>query len=88
LLDLFERPHHPYTQQLLSSILRVDQPGDLDTRQALEPGAIRYDLSGCRFANRCPAVHDPCWDERPITTRNGKGVAVNCHLFETAEDMQ
>jgi peptide/nickel transport system ATP-binding protein len=86
LMDLFERPQHPYTKQLMESILRVDQPGDLDTRKALQPGAIRYDLSGCHFANRCPLVHDPCWNERPMTVQNESGHAVNCHLFASTED--
>lgn len=87
-LDLFERPQHPYTQQLMNSILRVDRPDDLDTRQALTPGAIRHDIDGCRFANRCPHVHDRCWQQRPITTQlgeNGAEHTVNCHLFDHVE---
>lgn len=80
-MDLFEHPRHPYTQHLMGSILRVDQPVDLDTREALKPGSIRYDLIGCRFANRCPHVHAPCWNLRPSVVQNEVGQAVSCHKY-------
>jgi peptide/nickel transport system ATP-binding protein len=64
-VELFARPQHPYTQRLMSSILRIDRPSELDTSQALPPISVQYDIPGCRFANRCPYVHTPCMDRRP-----------------------
>lgn len=79
--DLFARPQHPYTVRLLSSILRVDRPSDLDTAQALAPTSILYDMPGCRFANRCPDVRPVCWERRPppfaVTTEH----SVICHKY-------
>jgi peptide/nickel transport system ATP-binding protein/oligopeptide transport system ATP-binding protein len=61
--DLFARPLHPYTQGLLNSILRLD-PGRERRRQLYTiKGSVPslYALPrGCRFSDRCPAVHEPC----------------------------
>jgi oligopeptide/dipeptide ABC transporter ATP-binding protein len=76
--ELFAHPQHPYTERLLSSILRVDRPFDFaqdrpselgapptESIGSLRPISILYDVPGCRFANRCPDVRRACWDHRP-----------------------
>ncbi|MBX3577466.1 MAG: ABC transporter ATP-binding protein [Rhizobiaceae bacterium] len=61
--DLFATPLHPYTQGLLNSILRLE-PGKERRRQLYTiKGSVPslYALPrGCRFSDRCPAVHEPC----------------------------
>ena len=57
---LFERPTHPYTEALLSSIPRVDR----DARE-LKPIAgqvppITAMPSGCRYGDRCPLRIERC----------------------------
>jgi len=79
--DLFARPQHPYTERLLSSILRIDRPVDLDTTQALTLTPISYEMAGCRFANRCPDVHAPCWSQRPPPVEVSAGHTVICHKY-------
>ncbi|MGH2524802.1 MAG: ABC transporter ATP-binding protein, partial [Anaerolineales bacterium] len=79
--DLFARPRHPYTERLLSSILRVDRPSDLDTTRALSPVGILYDMPGCRFANRCPDVRPICWERRPPPLEVTVGHTVICHKY-------
>jgi peptide/nickel transport system ATP-binding protein len=83
--ELFARPKHPYTQLLMNSILRVDRPSDLDVTEGLPPIKIDYDTVGCRFANRCPLVHPPCWERRPLPVTLHDGHSVACHKY-TAEN--
>jgi oligopeptide/dipeptide ABC transporter ATP-binding protein len=77
--ELFAHPQHPYTERLLSSIIRVDRPGDLGAAQALPPISILYDVPGCHFANRCPYVRPVCWERRPSPVEVTGGHAVICH---------
>ncbi len=79
--DLFANPRHPYTEHLLSSILRVDRPSDLDTTPALPPASIAYDTPGCRFANRCPYVRPVCWERRPPPVAVTAGHIVICYKY-------
>jgi oligopeptide/dipeptide ABC transporter ATP-binding protein len=77
--ELFAQPRHPYTERLLSSILRVDMPSELDTSKAMAFTSIDYENPGCRFANRCPYAFDPCWDHRPHPLQISAGQMVVCH---------
>lgn len=79
--QLFANPSNPYTEMLLSSVLRVDQAYDLDAVEALPSVSIDYESSGCRFANRCPYVMSVCWDQRPSEMQVGSGHHVFCHKF-------
>ncbi|HET7088185.1 MAG TPA: ABC transporter ATP-binding protein [Anaerolineae bacterium] len=79
--ELFAHPQHPYTERLLSSIIRVDQPSDLGTAQALPPISILYDVPGCHFANRCPYVRPVCWERRPPPIEVTAGHTVICHKY-------
>jgi oligopeptide/dipeptide ABC transporter ATP-binding protein len=83
--DLFARPEHPYTQQLMSSVLRVDRPSELDMARMMPFTTITYDTVGCRFANRCPHVFAPCHVQRPPISKIASGHVVICHQF-TAEE--
>ena len=79
-LDLFQRPSHPYTELLLGSVLRVDESATLDPSRAVAFASIDYTSTGCRFANRCPYVMEACWTERPALRRLGDDHIVFCHL--------
>ncbi|MFC9838801.1 ABC transporter ATP-binding protein [Rhodococcus sp. NPDC127530] len=61
-LDLFDRPQHPYTAGLLNAI-----PDPLKSRSRLGaiPGTVpsaRAFVDSCRFAPRCPAQQHECTD--------------------------
>jgi len=61
--DLFARPLHPYTEGLLKSILRLEPHRERRRQLYTIKGSVPslYALPrGCRFSDRCPAVHDPC----------------------------
>ncbi len=64
-VELFERPLHPYTQGLLRAV-----PNPLRRIERLEsiPGTIPNLISppsGCRFHPRCPYAFDSCPKEEP-----------------------
>jgi oligopeptide/dipeptide ABC transporter ATP-binding protein len=84
-VELFERPTHPYTVGLMHSIPHVQDKG---SRLATIPGNVPsiFDLPpGCKFCTRCPKVMDRCWTEEPELREISPGHAVRCHLTEDAK---
>ena len=79
--DLYKRPLHPYTQGLLSSIPRMDEP---DKKLESIPGSVPnliYPPTGCRFHPRCPHAMPICKEIRPPMTVEGEGHTVACYLY-------
>jgi oligopeptide/dipeptide ABC transporter ATP-binding protein len=58
--EIIERPRHPYTRALL----RVASVGDFQRRELEvipgQPPQVGARITGCRFAERCPAAVDAC----------------------------
>ncbi len=78
---VFQHPLHPYTQGLLASVPRVDQPGK---QLASIPGSVPNLLeppSGCRFHPRCPFAMPVCRTARPPVTQEGPAHTVACYLY-------
>jgi peptide/nickel transport system ATP-binding protein len=77
---LFGRMRHPYTEALLGSIPRVENPSH--TMLAAIPGRPP-DLAdlppGCRFAPRCPYAQDRCLVEVPPLVADGSGGDSHLH---------
>jgi peptide/nickel transport system ATP-binding protein len=74
--EVVERPRHPYTQALL----RVAAAGDF-TRRTLEvipgqPPGVGAQVTGCRFAARCPVAVDACraGEVGDVRVQDGHGV--------------
>lgn len=71
--QIFENPRHWYTASLLSSAPTIDNIGKLPDPPEGEIPDPRTRFEGCRFASRCPNVHDKCKRENPtklITERD------------------
>jgi oligopeptide/dipeptide ABC transporter ATP-binding protein len=66
--DLFAAPLHPYTTGLLKSLPKADRSGGgkrrLHTINGLVPSMLALPR-GCRFSDRCPEAHEPCWKSEP-----------------------
>jgi peptide/nickel transport system ATP-binding protein len=63
---LFERMKMPYTEALLESIPKIDEPSH--TRLRVIPGRppdLVRPPQGCRFAPRCPYAQERCVEEEP-----------------------
>ena len=78
---LFERPHHPYTQALLSAI-PIPNPEIQRTRILLQgdvPNPINPP-SGCRLHTRCLYTSDRCKEEQPLLREIEPNHFAACHL--------
>jgi peptide/nickel transport system ATP-binding protein len=63
---LFNEMRMPYTEALLESIPKLDQPSHTQLRAiAGRPPDLINPPKGCRFSPRCPYVQDRCRDEAP-----------------------
>ncbi|MEH7108737.1 ABC transporter ATP-binding protein [Bacillus sp. JJ1764] len=78
--ELYEKPQHPYTKALLSSI--PDAGGDPREKIILtgDVPSPSNPPSGCRFHTRCPAVMDICKTEVPDFIQTSSNHFVACHL--------
>jgi peptide/nickel transport system ATP-binding protein len=68
--ELFTQIRMPYTEALLRSIPKLDEPSHTPlVAIGGRPPVVTPDLRGCRFAPRCPYVQERCrLEEPPLTT--------------------
>jgi oligopeptide/dipeptide ABC transporter ATP-binding protein len=80
--SLFDKPFHPYTRGLLSSVPNIKLVEDnLQTMGGSPPDCINPP-SGCRFHPRCPQVMDRCHSEEPQMMEISPGHWTACWLYE------
>ncbi|WP_436933865.1 ABC transporter ATP-binding protein [Halovenus marina] len=81
--QIFQRPYHPYTEVLLSSIPRPDPTVDTDriTPEGEPPSPINPP-SGCRFHTRCSYAMPECETQEPADVPVESGHEIHCHLFD------
>ena len=80
--EIFQRPLHPYSQGLLASIPRIDQP---ERELSSIPGSVPNLINpphGCRFHPRCAYAMPVCKEARPPMTVEGPGHTVACYLYK------
>jgi peptide/nickel transport system ATP-binding protein len=76
---LFDRPVHPYTRLLVSSIPSVGRDGAPAEVGAGEMPSPVNPPSGCRFRTRCPLATQRCADEAPAMREVAPGRFAACH---------
>jgi oligopeptide/dipeptide ABC transporter ATP-binding protein len=69
-LELFDRPEHPYTEALLNALPQIEGPGVREGRLTSIPGRppdLIDPPEACRFAPRCPwaGLGDSCSERAP-----------------------
>jgi peptide/nickel transport system ATP-binding protein len=80
---VFDPPHHPYTEALLSSVPLIDPEGEqMKIRLEGEVPSPSEAVSGCPFHSRCPRfLGDICIDEVPPWREDGgTGKRYFCHI--------
>lgn len=78
--EIFARPNHPYTRQLLAEVPRI-RPAK--RRFAAMKGELPSPLNpprGCHFHPRCPLAHERCRTEVPKRREIAPGHNSACHL--------
>lgn len=65
--QIYYNPKHPYTQGLLNSIPRLDQPEEkgLQAIPGNPPNLLALPV-GCKFRDRCPKAFDACSEKPPM----------------------
>jgi peptide/nickel transport system ATP-binding protein len=79
-LELFDRPMHPYTRGLMASIPRGRQRQSARRLQEI-PGivpSLRDPIAGCPFAPRCGFATDRCRTEPPPLIERASGHRAAC----------
>jgi peptide/nickel transport system ATP-binding protein len=79
---LFSRMMHPYTEALMRSIPKLDNPSHSRLRVITgRPPDLTDPPPGCKFAPRCPYVQERCRVEEPmLTTVGSRGHRFACHF--------
>jgi oligopeptide/dipeptide ABC transporter ATP-binding protein len=81
-LELFDRPRHPYTLGLLASLPRMDADTDRLDPIPGNPPNMADPPPGCAFHPRCTIARDRCRTERPALLEIGDGRRSACHFHE------
>jgi len=80
--EVFDPPHHPYTEALLSSIPRLDfdkQRERIPLRGSMP--SLTQPPSGCRFHTRCHRIlGEICEQQEPPIQETGDGHTYKCHI--------
>ena len=80
--EFFARPLHPYAQLLLAAVPDLEKRA---VRLAAIPGTVpplNQPFRGCRFAERCPYVHDECTAAPPPLFDPVADHRVRCVLYK------
>ena len=80
-LDIFDRPQHPYTQGLLNSRPVIGARRRLAAIEGTVPH-LAHLPAGCSFAARCNQAMEICEREEPPAFTAGAGHTANCWLAE------
>ena len=79
-ITAFEKPLHPYTQLLISSVPTIEERKVLKAIPGLPPSLLNPP-PGCLFHPRCPFAMERCRVEAPPLLEAETGHWVACHLY-------
>ena len=84
-LDIFDRPSHPYTKALLSSNPKAADTGKYMTTIPGAPPLLYDKFTHCPFAERCDKCTDRCKKEFPRLENIGTGHKAACFMTNGGE---
>jgi peptide/nickel transport system ATP-binding protein len=83
--ELFERPRHPYTAALLSSMPSLDPDARTEVAPlAGDPPSPIDPPPGCRFHTRCAHAEGVCSAREPALVATGARHEAACHMIPPA----
>ncbi|MBL0373759.1 ABC transporter ATP-binding protein [Rhizobium sp. KVB221] len=79
--QVFNGPHHPYTEALLSAVPKLDESHSSRIRLEGEIPSASNPPSGCVFQTRCPRkIGRICEEQEPALAETGRGHSLRCHI--------
>ncbi len=79
--DVFQAPHHPYTEALLSAVPTLNETERLRIRLEGEIPSAADPPSGCPFQTRCPRkIGEICETTEPELREEEAGHGIRCHI--------
>jgi oligopeptide/dipeptide ABC transporter ATP-binding protein len=86
---VIQKPLHPYTQLLISSIPLASAERRWGSGESTDAASVQGgDYVGCKFANRCPKAMSKCSQAAPSLYQTDPHRAVACYLYEDAPALQ
>ena len=87
---VFDGPHHPYTEALLSAVPTIDGGGRDRIRLEGDIPSAASPPSGCVFHTRCPRFLGPiCVEQEPPLVEVEDGHLMRCHIpIEELRELQ
>ena len=89
--ELYDKPLHPYTQALLSSIPRPDPVLEKTRQRIMLEGDVPSPINppnGCKFVDRCNKAMDMCRENKPEMMEIEPEHFVACHLYDNKLDLK
>ena len=79
--EVFDRPHHPYTDVLMKAVPSLDVDAARTEESAIEgdPPSPIHIPAGCKFHPRCAHCREKCRTEQPELTTLPDGRQIACH---------
>ncbi len=84
--EVFSRPRHPYTRELLRSTISLSTTG-LNYIDGAPPDLVEPP-SGCHFHPRCPDAMAVCATREPVDRDHGNGHRAACWATDLAEGLE
>lgn len=84
----FRRPYHPYSLGLQNAFPIITEEMDELISIPGSPPNLIEDLTGCRFAQRCPFAQEQCRTDEPAFVQAEKGHMMACHFPERVEEFR
>ena len=83
--EVFSRPKHPYTRELLRSTISLRTTG-LNYIDGAPPDLVEPP-TGCRFHPRCPDAMNVCATREPVVRDHGGGTRAACWAADLADGL-
>lgn len=84
--DVITAPLHPYARGLMGATVHAGMRGHRLTTIPGSPPDLRYPISGCAFAPRCPRAEPRCGDAVPELCQPVSGRSVRCVHYSEREE--